>query len=254
MLTTAQKEQFIDEGYLKIPGVVPRVLIDAARRAVNHSIGHVGEGGADPSRNRSAFYCAELLQASVILDLFNKSPILEIAESLMGVGNVQPVVSAKPYPRFPLPLGEDPPAPRGHIDGIGNGSNGTAKGDYKRNFTAFAVVYLADVLESYSGNFTVWPKSHRFFADYFNQQGHQVLANGVPQLELPEEPLMITAKAGDLILAHHQIFHGACANAAPDVRHAVITRLRHKDVEQNGYDGYTDIWREWPGVQELVEA
>ena len=252
MLTAAQKKQFVEEGYLKIPGVIPRVLIDAARRAVNHSIGHVGEGGEDPSRNRSAFYCAELLQAPVILDLFNKSPVIEIAESLMGEGNVQPIVSAKPYPRFPLPLGEEPPAPRGHIDGIGNGSNGTAKGAYKRGFTAFAVVYLADVLEPNSGNFTVWPKSHRFFADYFQKEGHEVLANGVPRLEMPEGPQMITANAGDLILAHHQIFHGACSNAAPDVRLAVITRLRHKDVEAVGYDAYTDIWREWSGLQELV--
>lgn len=252
MLSTTQKQQFVEEGYIKIPGVIPQVLVDAARRAVNHSIGHVGLGGEDSSRNRGAFYCAELLQAPVILDLFNKSPAIEIAESLMGVGNIQPVVSAKPYPRFPLPLGEDPPAPRGHIDGIGNGSNGTAKGAYKRGFTAFAVVYLADVLEPNSGNFTVWPKSHRFFADYFTKEGHQVLANGVPRLEMPEEPVMITANAGDLILAHHQIFHGACSNAAPDVRHAVITRLRHVNVEQNGYDGYTDIWREWPGVKELV--
>lgn len=254
MLTKFQKEQFIEEGYIKIPGVVPQVLINAARRAVNHSIGHVGQSGEDLSRNRSAFYCAELLQAPVILDLFHKSPILEIAESLMGVGTIQPVVSAKPYPRFPLPLGEDPPAPHGHLDGIGNGTNGTAKGDYKRNFTAFAVIYLADVSEPYSGNFTVWPKSHRLFADYFNQQGHQVLANGIPKLDLPEPPHMITARAGDLILAHHQIFHGACANAAPDVRHAVIARLRHKDVDQVGYAAYTDIWREWSGVQELVEA
>lgn len=252
MLTASQKRTFIEEGYLKIPGVVPKVLIDAARRAVNHSIGTVGESGEDLARSRSAFFCAELLQAPVILDLFNKSPIIEIAESLMGEGNVQPVESAKPYPRFPLPLGEDPPEPRGHLDGIGNGFNGTPKGQYRRGFTAFAVIYLADVPEPYSGNFTVWPKSHRFFSDYFTQNGHEVLANGVPQLDMPEGPNMITAKAGDLIFAHHQIFHGACSNAAPDVRHAVITRLRHKDVETVGYDAYTDIWREWPGVQEYL--
>ena len=44
MLTSAQKRQFATAGYLKIPGVVPQVLVDAARRAVNHSIGHVGLG------------------------------------------------------------------------------------------------------------------------------------------------------------------------------------------------------------------
>ena len=254
MLTTAQKRQFVEEGFIKIPGVVPKVLVDAARRAVNHSIGNVGLGGEDMENSRSAFFCAELLEAPVILDLFNKSPIMDIAESLMGEGNVQPLTRAKPYPRFPLPLGEDAPEPRGHLDGIGSGTNGMAKGVYRRGFTAFAVVYLADVPEPYSGNFTVWPKSHRFFEDYFRQEGYEILANGMPRLELPEGPLMITAKAGDLIFAHHQIFHGACFNAASDVRHAVIARLQHKDVKEVGYDAYVNIWREWPGVHDVLET
>ncbi|MEM7534163.1 MAG: hypothetical protein AAF639_18425 [Chloroflexota bacterium] len=254
MLTTEQKRQFIEEGYLIIPKAIPQEYVTAARRAVNHSIGHIGISGEDLSRNRSGFFCAELLDAPVILDLYNKTPVMSLAESLMGEGNVLPVERAKPYPRFPLPLGEIPPVPRGHIDGIGNGTNGTAKGDYKRNFTAFAVIYLADVPEINSGNFTVWPKSHRTFADYFTKEGHQVLSQGVPRIDLPEEPLMITAKAGDLILAHHQIFHAACANAAADVRLAVIARLRHKNCDEIGKDAYTNIWREWPGVQALTGA
>lgn len=254
MLTDTQKREFVKDGYLRIPGVVPRVLIDAARRAVNHSIGNVGMGGENPANSRSAFFCAELLDAAAILDLFNKTPVLEIAESLMGKGNVLPVTRAKPYPRFPLPLGEDPPAPRGHLDGIGNGKNGMAKGVYRRGFTAFAVIYLADVPQPHSGNFTVWPESHRFFAQYFKREGYEVLGNGMPRVELPHGPLMITANAGDLVIAHHQIFHGACANASPNVRYATIARLKHKDVEEVGYEAYTDIWREWAGVWDVVES
>ena len=252
MLSKAQKRQFVEDGYLKIPGVVPKVLVDAALRAVNHSIGVIGQGGEDLTNNRGAFFCSELLDAPVILDLFNKSPIIEIAESLMGEGNVQPVVRAKPYPRFPLPLGEDAPEPRGHMDGIGNGTNGTARGEYKRGFTAFAVIYLADVMEPNCGNFTVWPKSHRAIEAHFQNVGHQVLAQGMPQLDWPEPPIMLTAHAGDLILAHHQIFHTGGPNASPNVRHAVIARLQHKDVDAIGYDAYTDIWREWPGVRDVL--
>ena len=178
---------------------------------------------------------------------------MDIAESLMGEGNVVPVARAKPYPRFPLSLGEEPPAPRGHMDGIGNGSNGMAKGVYKRGFTAFAVIYLADVENNYSGNFTVWPKSHRHIERHFQQEGYEILANGFPRLDMPEKPIMLTANAGDLIIAHHQIYHGACANASPDVRLAVIARLQHKDCKEIEYEAYTDIWREWPGVHEVLE-
>lgn len=252
MLTISQKRQFVEEGYLVIPNAVSQVLVNAALRAVNHSIGHVGLGGEDMANSRSAFFCAELLSAPVILDLFTKSPVMAIAESLMGEGNVLPVTRAKPYPRFPLPLGEDAPPPRGHLDGIGNGSNGMAKGVHRRGFTAFAVIYLADLPAANSGNFTVWPKSHRTFADYFQRVGYQVLEQGMPQIELPEPPIMVTAKAGDLIIAHHQLFHTGGPNASANVRHAVIARLQHKDVEEIGYDAYTDIWREWPGVHEVL--
>ncbi|MEZ4658703.1 MAG: phytanoyl-CoA dioxygenase family protein [Caldilineaceae bacterium] len=252
MLTISQKRQFVEEGYLIIPNAVSQVLVNAALRAVNHSIGHVGLGGEDMTNSRSAFFCAELLSAPVILDLFTKSPVMAIAESLMGEGNVLPVTRAKPYPRFPLPLGEEAPPPRGHLDGIGNGSNGMAKGVHRRGFTAFAVIYLADLPEANSGNFTVWPQSHRTFADYFQRVGYQVLEQGMPQIDLPEPPIMVTAKAGDLIIAHHQLFHTGGPNASPNVRHAVIARLQHKDVAQIGYDAYTDIWREWPGVHEVL--
>ena len=254
MLTESQKLHLVEQGYVKVSGAIPMEMIERARRAVNHSIGTAGMGGENPDGNRSAFFCAELLDAPVITDLYNKTGVVAVAESLMGEGNVQPVERAKPYPRFPLPVGEEPDEFRGHLDGIGNGSNGTAKGEYKRGFTAFAVIYLADVLEPYSGNFTVYPKSHTFLRDYFLREGHEVLKNGMPRPELPEPPVMITGKAGDLILAHHQVVHGACANASPNVRLAVISRLKHKDAESVGYDAYTDIWREWPGVRELVEA
>ena len=55
---------------------------------------------------------------------------------------------------------------------------------------------------------------------------------------------MVTANAGDLILAHRRSSTPAGPNASANVRHAVIPRLQHKDVVQNGYDAYTDIWRE----------
>ncbi len=254
MLSLAQKRQFYEEGFLKIPGVVPKVLVDEALRAVNHSIGTVGLGGEDMDNHRSAFFCAELLKAPVILDLFRKSPAIEIAEELMGEGNVMPLLNAKPYPRFPLPLGEDAPEPRGHIDGIGSGTNGMPKGYYGRGFTMFVVVYLVDLLEPNSGNFTVWPKSHRAFQKYFQENGHEVLANGRPDIPLPEGPQMVTAEAGDLILAHHLIFHTGGPNSSPNVRQAVITRLRHKETEHVGKSAFTDIWREWPGIREAMNG
>ncbi len=253
MLTTDQKRQFIEDGYIQLAGLVPMDLVHKALRAVNHSIGHIGKTGEDASRHRSGFFCAELLQANVILDLFRKSDAMRVAEELLGTGNVLPVTTAKPYPRFP-----DAPdtAPRlgGHIDGVGNGTNGQPKGQYRRGFTLFAVVYLVDLPAPESGNFTVWPKSHHTFAQHFRAYGHEVLAEGTPRLDLPEGPRMLTGQAGDLILAHHQIYHAGGYNLSPQVRHAVITRLKHKDCDALGYGAYVDIWQEWEGLTDLVPA
>ena len=252
MLTNKQKLEFYENGYISVPGVVPQLMVDAARHEINHSIGTVGMNEGDLERYRAQSYCDEIRNAPAIVNLFNKTPILQLSESLMGEGNVQIPGSGQIALRFPGPLHVDPNEPSGHLDGLGSGKNGMAKGVYRRGFTALAVIYLADVPEPYSGNFTVWPKSHSFFADYFKKEGHEILADGMPRPELPEGPKQIIGKAGDVVLTHHQIVHTAAPNAASDIRYAVIFRLRHVDCEQNGYDAYTDIWKEWPGVQEVI--
>ncbi len=254
MLSRKQKLAFHENGYISISGVVPQLMIDAARQVINHSIGAVGLHQEDLERFRAQSYCNEIRNAPAIVDLFRKTPILQLSESLMGEGNVQIPGTAQIALRFPSPLHTDPREPGGHLDGLGSGKNGMEKGVYRRGFTALAVVYLADVPEQYSGNFTVWPKSHSFFADYFKREGHEVLANGMPRTPLPEGPTQITGKAGDVVLTHHQLVHSAAPNTASDIRYAVIFRLRHVDCEKNGYDAYTDIWNEWPGVQEAVGA
>ncbi len=253
MLTRTQKREFVDKGYLKIPGAIPLAQVDAARRAINHSIGAVGLGGENMDNNRSSFYCAELCDQLVITDLFAGPVFTAIYESLMGEDNVQPITWAKPYPRFPLAPGEEPFGPSGHMDGTGNGLNGTAKGDYSRGFTAFAVVYLMDLPNPWCGNFTVWPGSHRTCETYFKEVGHEVLSNGVPKIDFPEPPVQVTGQAGDLIVGHHALIHTGGPNASPDVRLAVIARPRHTDIKILGKDAYTDIWAEWPGVHDVLE-
>ena len=228
-------------------------MIDAARKAINHSIGSVRVHDDDLDNFRTGAFCDELKNAPVLTNLFNRTPLFQIAESLLGEGNVPQAGGAQIALRFPGAPDNDPAEPRGHLDGLGSGTNGMAKGVYRRGFTSFAVVYLTDVPEPYSGNFTVWPRSHRFFEDYFKKEGHQVLADGMPKVDLPEGPAQITGEAGDVVIAHHQIVHTAAPNASANIRYATIYRLRHVECEQNGLATYTDIWREWPGIREVLE-
>lgn len=253
MLTREQIQSFYEEGYIKIPGAVPKEMVDAARKAMNHSIGSVGQGGDDLDNFKTGAYCDELKNLPVMTDLYNETDVMRAAEQLMGTGNVLPVNGVQMALRFPTILDDERPEPRGHLDGLGNGKNGQAKGMYRRGFTAFAVIYLADVPDAFCGNFTVWPKTHRFFQDYFREHGHEVLKDGTPRVPLPEPPMQIVGQAGDAVIAHHQIVHTGGPNASPDIRYAAITRLRHVACEANGMDAYTDIWKEWDGVREVIE-
>lgn len=251
-LTRQQKLEFHRDGYLQIPGAVSRLMVDQALRAINHSLGEEGMNKEDLPTLRSRSYCSEVQKDPAIVDIFNRSPIFPLAESLLGPGNVCETNAGQIALRFPVAQTVEPEPPRGHLDGIGSGLNGQAKGQYRRGFTGLAVVLLSRLTGDYGGNFTVWPGSHTFFENYFKEHGHRVLGEGMPQVDLPNGPRQLTGEPGDAILAHHQIVHTAAPNASCHIRYAAIFRLRHKACEEIGHDAYTDIWREWPGIRDAL--
>ena len=124
---------------------------------------------------RAQSYCKEIRNSPAVTDLANKSAVIPVVESLLGKGN---------------------------LDGLGSSLNGSSKGTYRHGFTMLAVVLLNHLPETHGGNFTVWPKSHTFFENYFRENGIGVLADGMPQVDLPEDPIQITGQAGDLVIAH----------------------------------------------------
>lgn len=252
-LTGQQKRAFRELGYTVLRGAIPQVMIDDALRAINHSLGYEGMAKDDLPRLRAQSYCNEVQKTSPITDLMNRSPVLPMVESLLGEGNLQEVGAGQIALRFPIEPSSDPGPPHGHLDGLGSGLNGSAKGSYNRGFTALAVILLSELKRDFAGNFTVWPRSHTFFQSYFKEHGHEVLEEGMPRVALPEGPVMLQGQPGDVVLTHHQLVHTAAPNASPHVRYAAIFRLRHKDCAEIGRDAYTDIWREWPGIRALDE-
>ena len=136
--------------------------------------------------------------------------------------------------RFPTAPVAEPGPTRDHLNRIGSGLNGQAKGQDRRGFTGLAVVLLSQLTGDYGGNFTVWPGSHIFFENHFKEHGHEILGEGMPKVDLPNEPVQITGEPGDAILAHHQIVHTAAPNTSSHIRYATIFRLRHKDCDEIG--------------------
>ena len=162
-LTNQQKLDFYENGYLKIPGVVSPLMINAALHAINYSLGEEGMNKDDLPTLRAQSYCKEIRKSPAVTDLANKSAVIPVMESLLGKGNLSPIESGQIALRFPRLPDMSPGSPHSHLDGLGSGLNGSSKGNYRRGFTMLAVVLLNHLPETHSGNFTVWPKSHVFF-------------------------------------------------------------------------------------------
>jgi hypothetical protein len=248
-LSFVQKRQFFEQGFLLIPGVVPRVMVDAALRAINHS---VGEGMAPDEMPimRAQTYCREITQTPVISDLINGTPAFSLAESALEAGRVRPVKGGQIALRFPS-LQDPPGVPRPHVDGKYSPNNGVQEGTIS-NFTMLAGVLLSDLNGPNCGNFTVWPGTHLLFEKYWRENGAESLLQGMPKVAMPE-PLQITGKAGDLVLAHWATAHGVAPNVSPHVRYACFFRLKHEDHDSHALQTMTDIWMDWKELRATID-
>lgn len=253
MLSTKDIAAFRDDGYVVLRGAVAPAVVAAARHTINHDLGTRGMPTDELPGYRSRSFCPQIRSEPALTDVFDRSAIPVALESLLGAGNLLPVGDAQVALRFPVPPPEDTAwRARGHLDGVGNGLNGMERGQFSRVFTCLAVVMLSPLESPWNGNFTVWPGSHIAGETFFKQATPEVLRAGSPAYDLPRPPVQICGAPGDVVITHHQLWHGAAPNHGPDVRYAAIFRPAHVDAPKNGPATMTDIWREFPGVQALA--
>jgi hypothetical protein len=251
-LTTAQERTLVDEGYLLVPGLVSRERVDAALRVINRSLGEEGIAKDALWTMRAQTFCPELVSAPPILDLYGATGLRELAEAAMGAGRVRAPTTGQIALRFPqeAPAGEAPRDPFPHIDGMPGPLNGVTPNTIF-HFTALGGVFLNDVELPFHGNFTVWPGTHAALARHFAAHGTGGLLTGFPSIAMPP-PRQLRVRAGDALLAHYQLAHGAAANLGPQVRYAVFFRLFHEAHDAATNATMTDLWREWEGVGSLA--
>ncbi len=249
-LSLEQRQQILSDGYTIIPGAIPRVMVEQALNAINADLGE----GIDPEQvpiYRSRSFCPALQSSPVITDLFNKTPVLPLVESLLGEGQVRPVGGGQLAIRFPR-IGDPPDRLGCHLDGMYSKLNGVKEGSIS-NFTMLAVVLLSDLTGPWQGNFTVWPGSHLKFEAWFREHGPESLLDGMPAIDYAE-PRQLTGQAGDVVLCHYQVAHAAGPNVSPHVRYAAIFRVHHLEHGSHRPEAMTNLWLEWPGIRELAEA
>jgi len=249
ILTDEQKQEFAEHGVLKLPGIVPQELVIQARRAINANLGANGMHPDELTKFRAQSYCPGLQGDPAITNLYNESQLKAVAEEFIGAGKVSPVRGGQIALRFPS---FDPPREfRPHLDGMYSPTNGVKEGTIG-NFTALVGVFLSDIPERYSGNFTYWPGTHTKYEEYFRQHGPQSLLDGLPPIEMPE-PVQFTGQAGDAAFVHYQIGHSIASNSSPNIRYAIFFRLHHIDHDKYHWECMTDIWKEWEGMQNVTK-
>jgi hypothetical protein len=262
-LTLEQKQNLYENGYIKLPGIVSKELVDTALWKINRSLGSQGIPPDEIPSFQSTSFCPELVTDPAILDLLNQSPLWSLAESLIGVDQVAIIPKAQIALRFP-----NTPVPKAqialrfpntqslmaayqpHLDGMYSPLNGVPKNTIL-SFTGLIGIFLSHIPEDYMGNFTIWPGTHRLYESYFKEHGTEVLLEGMPPVELPSAQ-QIVAEPGDAVLCHYQLGHTVVANASPHIRYAVFFRFLHKNHESVRMECLTDIWREWEGMREIV--
>jgi hypothetical protein len=248
-LNTEQKRAMYEDGYVRIPNVIPPEMVREALLAINHNLITKGMPPDQLPKFHSQSFCPEIQKAPVISDLFNKTPVKGIVESLLERGKVPDQGGAQialRWPGYANPPKVGPP----HVDGTYSPNNGVAPGTIS-HFTMLAGVFLSSVPGPFCGNFTVWPGTHRSFADYFRAHGPESLLKGLPPVPMPE-PVQVMAEPGDLVLAHYLLAHSVAANVSPNVRYTLFFRVTHADHKQLGNECMTDPWAEWAGMREAL--
>jgi len=244
-------ERFGREGYLVLRGVVPEDLLAAADSEIDRVLEEVApnEGDRGPGANlwflpRSQLpACDQVLSQGGVLDLASAvvaQPVLELAFGIIQVATTVP-----PWPHRPG-------GP--HIDGHGPAQDPPA------SFTLLAGVLLTDQSAPQSGNLWVWPGSHIRHQELFRRRGTRVLqATGghATLLDPPEEfgdPVEVTGRRGDVVLAHFLLGHNKGGNTAEVVRRTIYYRLSAPGHTAAWESTFLDALHEYPAVAAAMTA
>ena len=178
-LTRQQKLDFIRDGFVKLPQAVPPELVQAARRAINTTLGQEGIDKEKIVIFQSQSWTPNLRNSPAITDLFNKSSLAPtLREALGGDPDVfPPAAGGQIALRFPLDQDQveeqlkRPAALRwgGHLDGLHTPTNGVPKG-VLGTFTCLVGVALSRQTEEFAGNLGVVKGGNQINERFFRMQ------------------------------------------------------------------------------------
>lgn len=253
MLDASAKHAFARDGFVVLRGAVPPARVRAARAAIAASL-EADRSVGQMQRFLSDTFCPDLTRHPDVLALL--PPLLPSIASLLGTTEPPSADTAQIALRFPqlTPMAHDRFG--FHLDGYPSGLNDVPKGTIFRN-TLLAGVYLTPLPGPDRGNLVVWPGSHRVFAAhlraldapaFLRARGAEALLAAIREVD-PGPPHQVEVAAGDAVLAHHLLAHGAADNFTLHTREAIYFRLLHPRDRAGDPTPLMDAARFFDGVR-----
>lgn len=244
VLSIDQVRRFARDGYVVVPGVVPEPWLADVDAEID---GVITDAPPPEGKVGPHFYFLPPEQLPASDAALRRSGALTAAEELVAphsvdhaLGHIQVALNIPPYPHRPG-------GP--HLDGHRPEQSAPA------SFTMLAAVFLSDESVPDSGNLWVWPRSHLAHQQLFAERGPTVLlATSGHTLSLDEPPPLgdprpVTARRGDLLLAHFLLGHNIGGNTSPATRRILYYRLHVDGHEQRWPDTFLDAFCEYPSVR-----
>jgi phytanoyl-CoA dioxygenase PhyH len=257
-LSTVQRDEFAQNGYIVLPGVVDDLHVDTALHVINHWL-FMGFDSTQRFTYYAKSYAPEHESDPEILGLLTDTGGFDRAVELVGRPLGLPTRGQIAL-RFPVPLGRPAYYEGAHVDGTPTSMNGVPHDGRIHGHTLLAGVLLSDVPAPDQGNFTVWPGSHLTMARWFAEHGTKIpdpeafFRATEATAAATSEPVAVVGRAGDLILAHHLLAHANGGHTGPRIRYAVFFRLSTDVRAQLGDAVLTDPWAEWDAMQPFVRG
>jgi hypothetical protein len=252
VLGDGDKARFARDGFVILRGAIPPEQVRAARAVIAASLEKDESHGRMLEQLQSTF-CADSVAHPDIVGLLE--PLRPAIAELFGTAEAPVADGAQIALRFPQLRSIGDERHGFHLDGYPAGANGIPAGTIFRN-TLLAGVYLTPLRGPDRGNFVVWPGSHRLFARHLRdldaprhlrEHGAEPLLAKIRALECGP-PLQVEVEAGDAVLAHHLLGHGAADNFSLRTRETVYFRLLHPADRLDDPEPLMDETRFFAGV------
>lgn len=255
------------DGFVHLPGVVDKTIVNSALREINRLMGSSTEGGADKFKAKFS------PTSPPITNLFNNSAIPLIIQRLLGMPSAPRQGAGQIALRFPgdfcangraeVSLAQYEGVRKGwHIDGCPSKfiPGVTDHWGEIHNFDALCGVLLSSVDEKMSGELCCYPGSHYDLARHFKAKGFKEtytkgkLPNGNDTDSVltssKTKPVHCLGKPGDVFIANYMTAHFIAPNVSPNIRYAVYFRVRGPSftAKKHHPEPMLQPWINWKGV------